>query len=62
MLEWTGKRWVITLAKQPGQKSFSEVRSIKKKELIEQEKNKEIYKKLKNVFSDVELIEVVKKD
>jgi len=62
LLEWTGKRWVITLAKKTGQKTFSEIREIKKKELIDQEKEGEIYKKIKNVFSDVELLEVKKKD
>ena len=25
LLEWTGNRWVITLAKKPGQKTFSEL-------------------------------------
>ena len=62
LLEWTSKRWVITLTKSPGQKTFSELQSIKKKELIEQEKNGEVYKKFKEIFSDGELIEVSKKD
>ena len=35
---------------------------IKKKELLDQEKKGEIYKKFKNIFSDVELLEVEKKD
>ena len=62
LLEWTGNRWVITLAKKEGQKTFSEVKKIKEKELFDQEKNSEIYKKFKNIFSDVELLEVKKKD
>ena len=62
LLEWTGNRWVITLAKKTGQKTFSEMRKIKKKELFDQEKKGEIYKKFKNIFSDVELLEVEKKD
>ena len=62
LLEWTGKRWVITLAKKTGQKTFSEIREIKKKELFDQEKKGEIYKKFKNIFSDAELLEVKKKD
>ena len=36
--------------------------SIKRKELFEQEKKREIYKKFKNIFSDGELLEVKKKD
>ena len=62
LLEWTGNRWVITLAKKTGQKTFSEMRKIKNKELFDQEKKGEIYKKFKNIFSDAELLEVKKKD
>ena len=62
LLGWTGNRWVITLAKQAGQKTFSELKKIKKKELLDQEKKSEIYKKFKNIFPDVELLEVKKKD
>ena len=62
LLEWTGNRWVITLAKKAGQKTFSELKKIKKKELLDQEKKSEIYKKFKNILPDVELLEVKKKD
>tara|TARA_B100001123_G_C15251377_1_gene1002932 strand:+ start:54 stop:1733 length:1680 start_codon:yes stop_codon:yes gene_type:complete len=62
LLKWTGKRWIITLTKEQGEKTFSEQQSQKKKEEIEKEKNNEIYKKFKNVFSDGELIEVLKKE
>ena len=62
LLEWTGNRWVITLAKKTGQKTFSEMKKIKKQELLDQEKKGEIYKKFKNIFSDAELLEVKKKD
>ena len=62
LLEWTGNRWVITLAKQEGQKTFSELKELKKKELFDQEKKSEIYKKFKKIFSDAELLEVKKKD
>ena len=62
LLEWTGARWVITLTKKKGQKTFSELQSIKKKELLDQEKKGEIYKKFKNIFSDGELLEVKKED
>ena len=53
---------MITLTKKLGQKTFSELRSVKEKELLEKEKKGEIYKKFKNSFSDGELIEVSKKD
>ena len=62
LLEWTGNRWVITLSKTKGQKSFSEFQEIKKKELLNKERKGEIYKKFKNIFSDGELLEVKKTD
>ena len=62
LLEWTGNRWVITLSKKIGQKTFSETRDIEKKKLFNQEKEGETYNKFKNIFSDGELLEVKKKD
>ena len=58
--EWTGNRWVITLSKKMGQKTFTETENIKKKELLDWEKKGEINKKFKNIFSDGELLEVKK--
>ena len=60
--QWTGNRWVITLAKEKGQKTFSELKSIKENELINKEKDGDLYKKFKNIFSDAELLEVKKKE
>ena len=62
LLAWTSKRWVITLTKELGQKTFLEMQSINKKELLENEKKNDVYKKFKNIFSDGELVEVSKKD
>ena len=62
LLEWTGKRWVITLTKKTGSKTLLESNNIKKLELLEKEKKEEFYKKFKNTFSDVDLIDVTKKD
>ena len=62
LLMWTSKRWVITLTKGQGQKTFSEVQSINKKKLLENEKKGDVYKKFKNIFSDGILVEVSKKD
>ena len=45
LVQWTGIRWVITLAREEGQKTFAEIQSIKKVDLINEEKKKEIYKK-----------------
>ena len=49
---------MITLTKKMGQKTFSEIKNIKKKELFEKEKNGETNKKFKDIFSDGELLEV----
>ena len=62
LLEWTGKRWVITLSKQQGSESFSEMQLKKSSEILENEKKSEVYKKFKSVFSDVDLIEVTKEE
>ena len=62
LFKWTGNRWVITLSKEKGHKTFSELKDIKRKELLSQEKEGEIYRKFKNIFSDGELVEVSKKD
>ena len=62
LLTWTGKRWVITLTKASGQKTFSERQSIMTEQLLEKEKKGEVYKKFKNIFPDGELIEILKKD
>ena len=60
--EWTGNRWLITLGKGKGQKTFSELQDTKRKEFINQEKKGKIYQKFKNIFSDGELLEVKKED
>jgi len=62
LFEWTKKRWVISLSQQKGKKSFFETQNIKEKELLNKEKEGEIYKNIKNIFPDAELLEVKKKD
>ncbi|SVB13880.1 uncharacterized protein METZ01_LOCUS166734, partial [marine metagenome] len=44
LLTWTGKRWLITLTKAPGQKTFSERQSIMAEQLLEKEKKGEVCK------------------
>ena len=60
--EWTGKRWVITLTKEIGQKSFLEKKIIDNNKIIEDEKKGNTYKKFKSVFPDAELINVDEKE
>ena len=60
--EWTGNRWLITLGKGKGQKTFSELQDTKRKEFLDREKKGEIYQQFKNIFPDGELLEVKKED
>ena len=62
LVEWTGTRWVITLSKEKGKKTFFESQTIKKNEILKKEKEGDLYKDIKNIFSDAELLEVKKKD
>ena len=62
LIEWTGNRWVITLSKEMGEKTFFETQNIKKKELLDKEKAGYVYKNIKKIFSDAELLEVKNKD
>ena len=60
LLKWTGNRWMITLSKEIGQKTFSENQAAKQKELLNKEKMGDVNKKFKNTFPDGELLEVKK--
>ncbi len=62
LLEWTKNRWVITLSKELGQKTFFETQVIKKKQIFVEEKKSKTYKEFKNIFQDGELIEIKKND
>ena len=62
LLEWTGKRWVISLTKEMGDKSYIETKKIKDEKIIEDEKNNEVYKKFKDLFPDGELVKVDKEN
>ena len=62
MVEWTGNRWVITLSKEKGKRTFFETQNINKEKLLNEEKEGKVYKNIKKIFSDAELLEVKKKD
>ena len=62
LFKWTGKRWVISLTREKGGKTFAEENEDRIKKLLNEEKLGELYKKFKNSFPDAELIEVIKKD
>jgi len=62
LVEWTGNRWVITLSKEKGKRTFFETQNINKEKLLNEEKEGKVYKNIKKIFSDAELLEVKKKD
>ena len=62
LYEWTKKRWVITLTKGEGQKTYYELQSEKKQKLLEMEKKGKMFEEFKKIFSDIDLIDVTKKD
>jgi len=58
LYDWTGDRWIISLSKKIGELSKKETNIINEKELLKNEKNSEIYKKVLDLFLDAELIDV----
>jgi len=59
---WTGKRWIISLTKESGSKTYAELKYIEKKNLLKEEKEGKVYKNFIENFPDAELIDVTKKD
>ena len=57
LFEWTGERWIISLTKKKGLETKKQIQIKKKKENIEKIKDHEIYKKIKDLFPDAELID-----
>ena len=51
LLTWTGKRWLITLTKASGQKTFSERQSIMAEQLLEKEKKRRGLQKIQKYLS-----------
>ena len=58
LFEWTGKRWIITFSKTKGAISIKEKENNNKNKFIEEIKKTEMYKDVKKIFSDANLIEV----
>ncbi len=58
LYEWTNDRWIISLSKKIGALSKKEQDIIDKKELLENLKKSKTYKKIIDVFSDAELVDV----
>ena len=60
LYEWTNDRWIISLSKKTGEPSKKEKELILKKELFENIKKNEVYKKVLEIFPDAELIDIQK--
>ena len=58
LYEWTGNRCIITLSKKKGKPSIKENEKNLKKNLLEKNKKKPIYKKILETFPDAELIDI----
>ena len=62
LYKWTGKRWIITLAKKVGDKTINEKIEIEKRRLIENFKKTDSYENFIKSFPDAKLIDILKKD
>ena len=58
LLDWTSQRWIISFSKNEGEISIKDKAIKNQKELIENEKKSDLYKKVLDYFSDAELIDV----
>ena len=62
LFEWTGNRWIITLSQKKGEISMKEKDQINKRQIFEEVKKSNIYKKVLEILPDAELIDVKKID
>ena len=62
LLEWTNTRWIISLSQKKGEISLKEKDKISQKEIFNEVKKSEIYKKVLEILPDAELIEVKSHD
>ena len=62
LLTWTGERWIISLSKNEGEKTFYEKKINKEFKKLEKEKKGEVSKKILTAFPDAKLINVEDND
>jgi len=62
LFKWTGNRWIITLSQKEGKISIKEKDQINKRQIFEEVKKSNIYKKVLEMLPDAELIDVKKID
>jgi len=61
LFEWTGQRWIISFSKMKGQISIKEKEKKQKDQLFKEVENSDLYKRVLDKFSDVNLIDVTSK-
>jgi DNA polymerase-3 subunit gamma/tau len=61
LFEWTGQRWIITFSKMKGEISIKEKEKKQKDQLFKEVENSDLYKRVLDKFSDVNLIDVTSK-
>ncbi len=62
LFEWTSERWIITLSKEIGKMSQKEILKDNKRKVLDNAKKSKTYKKILEVFSDAQLIDVERED
>ena len=58
LLKWTGERWVISLSKEEGAKTYYEKVILEKQNKINKEKKSSLSKEIEALFPDAKLINV----
>ena len=58
LLEWTGKRWIISFSKEHGSKTLREQKQSRKINLFKKESESTFSKDVKKIFPDAELLKV----
>ena len=62
LLNWTGERWIISLSKDQGEKTFYEKNILDKKNKLEKEMNNDLVKNFLSVFPDAKLVNVTEEE
>tara|TARA_B100000767_G_scaffold247715_1_gene248135 strand:- start:1394 stop:3076 length:1683 start_codon:yes stop_codon:yes gene_type:complete len=62
LLKWTGERWIITLSKSQGEKTFYEKNIMEKENKLKKEMNSDLVKDFVSAFPDAKLISVTEEE
>ena len=62
MLRWTGERWIITLSKDQGEKTFYEKDLSDKKDKLDKEMKSDLVKDFFSAFPDAKLKSVTEEE